>query len=68
MQARGPGSGPRGLAGVALAVTGEVLGIFPEIVELQLEVSILHTFPKQWGCHELFLFLFFLSSFYLNSS
>lgn len=38
VQATAPASGPLGSHGVALAVTGEVLGIFPEIIELQLEV------------------------------
>lgn len=38
VQATAPGSGPLGSQGVALAVTGKVLGVFPELVEFQLEV------------------------------
>lgn len=52
MAARAPGSGSLDLNRVALAVTGEVLGMLPEIVELQLEVSTLGTFSKQWECSE----------------
>lgn len=44
VQSKAPGCSKLGLDGGALAVTGDVLGIFPEIVELQPEVLTLGTF------------------------
>lgn len=43
VRSRAPGSSQLGLDGGTLTVTGEMLGMLPEIVELQPEVSALGT-------------------------
>lgn len=42
-----------GFGGGTLVVTGEMLGMLPEKVELQPEISARY-FSKQWGCSEYF--------------